>query len=338
MKHERPQVYGIGNPLIDIIVQVTDWDLEQFGIHKGAMHLIDEQRRAVLLDYIKTKERVYSCGGSCPNTIITLAGLGIDVTLAGKVGTDEFGRIYKNRLQELRVKDELAVCDEPTGSSIILISPDSERTMNTYLGANRSFGSTDVVVETVRQADFFHFTGYMWDTQTQKASVKLALEVAQQANTTVTFDIADPFAVGRNRDEFLRLISDHADVVFANNEEARILFENYDAYECCKSMGKLCETAIVKNGKMGSFISHKGHLMKIPVQGPVTPKDTTGAGDVYAAGFLYGLCKNLEIEDAGYVASVLAGEIIQQRGAQFSKEKVDEVRSQIERTFPSANL
>jgi sugar/nucleoside kinase (ribokinase family) len=103
-------------------------------------------------------------------------------------------------------------------------------------------------------------------------------------------------------------------------------------------MGKLCETAIVKNGKMGSFISHKGHLMKIPVQGPVTPNDTTGAGDVYAAGFLYGLCKNLEIEDAGYVASVLAGEIIQQRGAQFSKEKVDEVRSQIERTFPLGNL
>ena len=338
MKHVHPKVYGIGNPLIDIIVQVTERDLEQFGIHKGAMHLIDEQRRTVLLDYIKTKEQVYSCGGSCPNTIITLAGLGIDVTLAGKVGTDEFGQIYKNRLKELQVRDELVVCDEPTGSSIILISPDSERTMNTYLGANRSFGSTDVVVETIRQADFFHFTGYMWDTQPQKASVKLALEVAKQANTTVTFDIADPFAVGRNRDEFLGLISDHADVVFANNEEARILFDNYDAYECCKSMGKLCETAIVKNGKMGSFISHKGRLMKIPVQGPVTPRDTTGAGDVYAAGFLYGLCKNLRIEDAGYVASVLAGEIIQQRGAQFSKDKVGEVRSQIERTFSLGEL
>jgi len=333
MEEKRPKVHGIGNPLIDIIVQVTEHDLDVLGIHKGAMHLIDEHRRKQLLGHIKGKPASFSCGGSCPNTIITLAGVGVDATLAGKVGEDEYGHIYRKRLSELGVHDELVTCSEPTGSSIILITPDSERTMNTYLGANRMYGSEDVIEQSIRNADYFHFTGYMWDTPAQKSSVKLALEIAKSTGVQVTFDIADPFAVGRNRDEFLRLVSDHADVVFANSEEARILFENYDAYECCKSMGKLCETAIVKNGKLGSFISHRGTVMKIPVQGPVTPTDTTGAGDIYAAGFIYGLCKGLAVAEAGYAASYLAGMIIRQRGAQFSKEKAMEVRSHLERTF-----
>jgi sugar/nucleoside kinase (ribokinase family) len=333
MKHDKPIVYGIGNPLIDIIVQVSDEDLSQLGIHKGTMHLIDAQRRNLLLSYLSHKEFSYSCGGSCPNTIITLASLGITTTLAGMVGNDEFGTIYQKRLIELAVKDELAFCDEPTGSSIILISPDSERTMNTFLGANRLYSREWVVEHTIRDADYFHFTGYMWDTPSQKAAVSYALEIARDSGTQVSFDIADPFAVARNRDTFLKLIIDHADIVFANSEEARILFDNYDAYECCKSMGKLCETAIVKNGKQGSFISHRQKVMKIPVQGPVVPTDTTGAGDIYAAGFLYGLCHSYSIEECGDIASMLAGEIIQQRGAQFSLEKSKMLQQQLEQKY-----
>lgn len=330
MKHQEPRVYGIGNPLIDIIAQVADEDLSNLGIHKGTMHLIDERRRRELLAFLAGKSVSYSCGGSCPNTIITLASLGIEATLAGKVGDDEFGTIYKNRLGELAVRDELAFCKEPTGSSIILISPDSERTMNTYLGANRYYQKEDVVEQSVRDADYFHFTGYMWDTQSQRDAVMKALHIAKAAGTQVSFDIADPFAVGRNRDTFLELISRQADVVFANSEEARILFDNYDAYECCRSMGKLCPIAVVKNGKRGSFIAHAGKVSRIPVQGPSTPVDTTGAGDVYAAGFLYGLCKHRQIEQAGNIASFLAGEIIQQRGAQFPAEKTAALRAKLE--------
>jgi sugar/nucleoside kinase (ribokinase family) len=233
-------------------------------------------------------------------------------------------------LQELDVHDELVTCDEPTGSSIILITPDSERTMNTYLGANRFYSASDVDQDSVRSCDYFHFTGYMWDTPSQKESIKLALRTAAESGVKVSFDIADPLAVGRNRDEFLRLITEHVDVVFANSEEARILFDNYDAYECCKSMGKLCGTAIVKNGKQGSFVSHGNKVIRIPVQGPQKPVDTTGAGDIYAAGFLYGLCKGLSTEESGHAASYLAGEIIQQRGAQFSPEKARMVRSMLE--------
>lgn len=334
MKAQEPKVYGIGNPLIDIIVQVTEQELNHLGIHKGTMHLIDEHKRTELLDSCERKNKEYSCGGSCPNTIITLAALGIHATLAGKVGSDEYGHIYKDRLKSLGVHDELVSSNESTGSSIILLTPDSERTMNTFLGANRHYGQYDICEQSIQQTDFFHFTGYMWDTASQKAAMLRALDIAAKSDTHVSFDIADPFAVGRNRDTFLQLINDYADVVFANSEEARILFDNYDPYECCKSMGRLCETAIVKNGKMGSYISYRQSVMRIPVQGPVTPVDTTGAGDIYAAGFLYGLCRDLPIETAGYIASVLAGEIIQQRGAQFSADHAAILKDQLEQWYP----
>lgn len=331
MKQTEKRVYGIGNPLIDIIVSVEEQDLVDLGIHKGTMALIGEERMRELLAFSKTKETSFSCGGSCPNTIIALASLGIETTLAGKIGNDENGEIYKRKLKTLQVKDELVMTEkQPTGSTVILVTPDSERSMNTFLGANRLFDEYDVIQETVQQADFFHFTGYMWDTESQQRSIRKALALSKESNTTVSFDIADPFAVGRYRETFLSLIKNHCNIVYANREEARILFDNYDPYECCRSMGKLCETAIVKNGKKGSYVCHKGFIHTIPVKGPVVPVDTTGAGDVYAAGFLYGQCHDLSIEDSALIASILAGEIITKRGAQFSMEQAKLLRDMLE--------
>ncbi len=333
MVNKMLSVYGVGNPLIDIITTIEEKKLERLGIHKGAMHLIDLESRKALLKIIESMNVEYSCGGSCPNTIITLAALGITTTLAGKVGNDEFGEIYKEQVIMHHIQDEIVVCGEPTGSSIIFITEDSERTMNTFLGANRFYHKDDIIKESIINSDFFHFTGYMYDTPSQKEAIHIALDIAKNNNTKITFDIADVFAVGRNREGFLALIEKYADVVFANSEEARIIFNHYDPYECCKSMGKLCTTAVVKNGKLGSYISHNRKLYNIPVQGPATPIDTTGAGDIYAAGFLYGLCNHLGIEQSGYIASLLAGEIIQQRGAQFKKEKALHIKKILDEKF-----
>ena len=330
MKNSTGIVYGIGNPLIDVLVSVSDDELKNLGLYKGTMNLITLDKRLDLTEFIKTKKPSFSCGGSCPNTVITLSALGVETTLAGKVGTDEYGTIYRDRLQALGVHDNLAVSQaNVTGSSIILITPDSERTMNTYLGANRDFCPDDVIESEVAKADFFQFTGYMWDTQNQMEAIRKTLDIARRNNVVVSFDIADPFAVGRYHDAFLELIEKHCDIVFANKEEARMLFDNYDPYECCKSMGKLCETAVVKNGKKGSFISHRRRIYEIPVQGPETPVDTTGAGDTYAAGFLYGLCNGMDVEKSGNVASALAGQIIKQVGAQFSEEKIPDLKQMI---------
>lgn len=318
------KVYGIGNTLIDIFSDVSDSELSKLGLHKGTMHLIDPDRRLELINFIKSSSANYSCGGSAPNTLVTLSLFGVLTALAGKIGKDKYGRIYEEKLGELDIISELKTCDNYTGSSIILITPDSERTMNTYLAANREFSKEDINEELIAKADYFYFTGYMWDTENQKGAILKAIEIAEANNTKIVFDVADPFAVSRNRDDFLRLINDHAYMAFANNEEARILFDNYDAGECAKSMGKLCPVAVVKNGKHGSYIFTDGKLLSVPVKGKA-PVDTTGAGDTYAAGFILGLCRNFSLYDSGLLASFLAGEVVQQHGAQFSIEKAKEL-------------
>lgn len=322
MENDEVIVYGIGNTLIDIITSVEYEDLDKLGLTKGIMQLIDSDFRKQLIDFIKNKDKLYSCGGSCPNTIITLSMLGINTILAGKVGRDEFGKNYHKNLKTFNTKDELIDCDSKTGSSIIFDTPDSERTMNTYLCANKEFCDEDINEESVEKASYFYFTGYMWDTDNQKKAINKALNISKENSTKVVFDIADPFAVKRYKETFLKLIENNVDIVFANREEAKIMFESEDPFENCLKLGKICKTAIVKNGIKGSIISHNGQIYNIPVHGSVNPIDTTGAGDIYAAGFIYGLCKNLSIRECGKIASIMAGEIISQIGAQFSNQNL----------------
>ncbi len=348
-------VYGIGNPLIDIFVTVKDEELHSLGLHKGTMHLIDLQRREELLEFIDGKELSYGCGGSCPNTMVALSSFGISSALAGKVCKDRFGGIYRKQLDEIGVKNYLKNGSEPTGSSIILITPDSERTMNTFLGANRQFGPEDIDVAAIEEAEYFHFTGYMWDTEPQKAAILRGIDIARSAGTRVVFDVADPFAVSRNRDTFLTLIKEKVDILFANSEEARILFDHYDPFACARSLGKFVPLGVVKNGKQGSFVAvgrsrtagasggregrpvgqqwEQPDIISIPVKGKA-PVDTTGAGDMYAAGFLYGLCRGMGLEEAGLIASFLAGEIVQRRGAQFDLDYALLLQGRLENTPP----
>lgn len=326
-------VYGIGNPLIDLLCFVTDKDIENLSLFKGTMNLIDEDKRKEIVEYLNKKEIRYSCGGSCPNTMVTLKSLGIETTLAGGIGFDNLGKMYKSRLKELGVNDELVENNAATGTSIILVTEDRERTMCTFLGANRNFNKDDVNLESAKKADIFYFTGYMWDTDSQQGAIRKVLDIKKKSNFIVAFDIADPFAVGRYRQTFFDIIKEYVDIVFANSEEARYLIDNYDAYECSKSIGKLCKTAVVKNGKKGSYISHDGKIYEIPVYGTNRPVDTTGAGDTYAAGFLYGVQKGYSVEDSGKIASILAGEIINQIGAQFSVEKSNELMKYLDENF-----
>ena len=328
-------VYGIGNPLIDFLCYADEEDLDYLSLNKGTMLLIDEEKRESIINRMKGRKMISSCGGSCPNTMITLRALGTETTLAGGVGTDEYGSLYKEKLRKNGVHDETIVFDAVTGTSIILLTPDKERTMNTYLGANRLFDEGNVNIKSLMNADLFYFTGYMWDTESQQRAIRKVLDKKKEYGFKVAFDIADPFAVGRYRQTFFDIIKEYVDIVFANSEEARYLIDNYDAYECAKSIGKLCPVAIVKNGKKGSYISENGNIYEIPVYGTSKPVDTTGAGDTYASGFLYGVQKGYGVEDSGKIASILAGEIINQIGAQFNVEKSRELKRYLEKNFPT---
>jgi sugar/nucleoside kinase (ribokinase family) len=315
-----PVVFGIGNPLIDILLDCTDEELEHFDLAKGTMQLIDPRRGEEILGALTHKEKHYSPGGSCPNTMIALATFGTPSTLAGTVGDDDLGEIYHKRLQSHHVRSDLTAHPGPTGTSIIMVTPDAERTMNTHLGVCRHFSTQDVDFGAIEQAEYLYFTGYMWDTENQKDAIRNAVATAERSGTRVVFDVADPFAVERNRDAFLTLIADHVDIAFANRSEAAIMFGVDQAERGVERLSELCTVAVVKDGADGSYVREQGAATQYIAPTAATPVDTSGAGDTYAAGFIHGIAQGGSLRDAGCFASYVAGEIIQLTGAQFTAD------------------
>jgi sugar/nucleoside kinase (ribokinase family) len=323
------RVFSIGNILIDILADVSEDDIRSLSLDKGIMKLVDDGERGRILKLLEKKECVYNCGGSAPNTIITLAGLGVPCGLSGKVGQDDLGQTYIDRLEEQGVKSYVTAGDGNTGTSIILITPDSERTMNTSLCINREYSRDDVDLNAVGEADFFYFTGYMWDTNSQKDALLEAINEARREGTKIVFDLADPFAVQRSRDDFLNMIHHHYDIVFANREEAKLLFHRESVEDSVKELARLCEIAVVKDGGNGSYVASGDQVWKIPVF-KVDSIDSTGAGDTYSSGFLYGLSQGYSLEKSGHFASWLASRIVTVKGAQFSEDTIGVIRKAIE--------
>ena len=315
---QQVSVYGIGNPLIDVLADVRDAELEQLSLRKGTMQLIDDETGSRILESLGDRDRTYASGGSCPNTMNTLAALDVRTAVAGCLGADELGAIYLRRLIADGVASGLSRVGAATGTSIVLITPDGERTMSTCLGACRSFSPAAVDHERIARARMLYFTGYMWDTSEQKAAVIDAIRTARANDTTVVFDVADPMAVNRYRDDFRRLISDEADVLLANLEEARMLAddEGLSAAEAARRLSLTCAVVAIKDGARGSCIGVDGR--RDSVSAPVVDTiDTTGAGDTYAAGFICGLLRGESPREAAELATDVASRIVRQRGAQF---------------------
>lgn len=316
-------VFGIGNPLIDVVFSATDQDLSDLSLDKGIMHLVSQERQEEILHHFRNQTPVYHPGGSAPNTLLALTGLGVPGVIAGKIGHDHFGTTYEEQVQSYGIASRLIQGDGPTGSSIILVTPDGERTMNTHLGMCQEFSrddlDEDLLRATVDGSGLLYFTGYMWDTETQKSAILRAMEITKDAGGRVVFDLADPFAVERYRDDFLTLLRDSVDVVFANRREAAILLQaEHSPHTTLAHLKELVPVVALKVGKEGSIIGATSEAAPIPIPATeVAPLDTTGAGDMYAAGFLAGLATEQPLERCGTIAGILAEEIIQRRGAQF---------------------
>lgn len=323
-------VYGIGNPLIDVLITAEDRELHELGLNKGAMQLVDNERGSEILEFFKDRDKSYFPGGSCPNTMVALASLGLPAALSGVVGDDELAQIYTNRLNERGVQSELSVESGETGTSIVLVSPDKQRTMCTRLGVCPRFNPERVVADRVTQAHYLYFTGYMWDTPNQKDALHKAIALARENGTQIVFDVADPFAVERHRDDFVLLVSDHVDVVLANRDEAQILMGYDDPRRAVVELAEQAGVAAIKDGAHGSYIaSHHGERAAIPVF-EARAVDTTGAGDTYAAGFLYGLEKGASLGEAGRIASFVAARIVEKHGAQFTMAEARELTHALE--------
>ena len=328
MKKNKPTIFGIGNPLIDVVIYVDEDDLIELELNKGTMELVNQERQLEIIQYFEMSNPSYSPGGSAPNTIIACAGLGVESYITGKIGNDKFGDIYLNQMKKYGVSSGIIQVDGTTGSSIILVTPDGERTMNTHLGLCREFNDDDIDQEKLVQSKYLYFTGYMWDTDSQKSAIKKAISIARQNDLQVVFDVADPFVVNRNKSEFLKMIKNDVDIIFANQPEIELLFDSEKIDNSINDLMKCIGCGGIKLGKEGSIIFKEGKKYKADAS-HVKVIDTTGAGDMFAAGFLATMARGDNFNKVSKIATRLAEEIIQINGAQFDKGKMDKIKTDI---------
>jgi len=317
-------VLGIGNALMDISVEAADADLETLALNKGIMHLVETSRQEEILRHLEGKPRTTELGGSALNVVRILASLGTRTGFIGMVGEDEFGNRILERMRELDIKPLLARTNDPTGSCVVLITPDGERTMNTHLGTSRHYNETHIPHEEIAAAKIVHIEGYQWDTEGQKGAIARALETAHKNGTLVSLDLADPFAVERSKQDFLKLIGNGADIIFANKEEASMLYGSTPE-EAARKIAGTGALAVIKLGADGALIRKGKEEHRVPAE-PATVVDTNGAGDIFASGFLHGYSAGRSLPDCGKMAAVLAADVIGRVGVTVSEEALETVR------------
>ncbi|MGN6550244.1 MAG: adenosine kinase [Pararhizobium sp.] len=312
-------VLCVGNAIVDIIARCDDAFLDDNAIIKGAMNLIDAERAELL--YSRMGPAIETSGGSAGNTAAGIASLGGKAAFFGKVARDQLGEIYAHdiRAQGVRFQTAPLASPPPTARSMIFVTPDGERSMNTYLGACVELGPEDIDAETVAAAKITYFEGYLWDPPRAKDAIRAAARIAHEAGGEVSMTLSDPFCVGRYRDEFLELMrSGTVDIVFANESEILSLYETSDLESALKQAARDCRIAIITLSERGSIVIGEGERVRVPAISIDRLVDSTGAGDLYAAGFLYGYTRGAPFETCGRLGSLAAGLVIQQVGPRLA--------------------
>lgn len=319
MNTKQFDVFCTDHPMIDYTIEVEEHELDELSLPKGIGSAIDGSQRRAMLDRFRGRVKNTLVGGSGLNTIKTLAAFGKKTAFIGTIGDDEDGARIKSTLEELGVHCQLAVRDNyPTGICICLITRDGERTMAADLGESLLGSQRETVLEYVARSRIFHFCGYTWLSPTGREVVGTAIAAGKSAKTAISFDVSDPIVVQSHREDFVNIIKHHADIVFANEEEAKSLF-NHTPQEAAFSIQSLNKCAVIKLGSKGALIGNRGDQFKIaPIAVDVV--DTTGAGDMFAAGFLYGITGNLPLPVAGYYGALLSTDVIKHYGATLSDD------------------
>ena len=303
----------IGNAIVDIIAQADDDFIVREEIIKGAMNLIDAERAEHL--YEAMGPATEASGGSAGNTAAGLASFGARAAYFGKVADDQLGRIFTHDIRAIGAHYDVPPLPEggpPTARSMIFVTPDGERSMNTYLGACVEFGPDDVDERVVAGSAVTYFEGYLWDPPRAKDAIRLCAEIAHENGREVAMTLSDTFCVDRWRPEFLELMrSGTVDIVFANEAEAKALYETSDLASALQALREDCRLAAVTRSEHGSVVVARGEenveVAAVPVESVV---DTTGAGDLYAAGFLHGLTAGREAADCARLGALAAAEVI----------------------------
>ncbi len=312
-------VVAIGNAIVDVLSFAEESFVVEQQMRKGTMCLIDDARAEELYDAMGQATEV--SGGSAANTLAALSALGAKTAFIGKVNDDELGRHFRHDLNAVGVDFNTSpnIGGRPTARCLIVVTPDGQRTMNTYLGAAGEIHPSDIDGALISQAKVFYGEGYMWDMDCTKAAIRLAFAEAKKAGVKVAFTLSDVFCVERSRDEYLKMIAEDFDILFCNHEEAKALYPGKELEEILDIMQGQCEVVAITYGSKGSIILTPTERFHVEAVWVTEVVDTTGAGDLYAAGFLYGYSQGMPLAECGRLGSACASEIITHLGARAQK-------------------
>jgi sugar/nucleoside kinase (ribokinase family) len=309
----HPAILGVGNALVDIMISLPDDNIiREYGLPKGSMTLVDSKLSHEIYQKTRYWQKSVTTGGSAANTIHTLASLGASCGYVGKICHDELGEAFEREFHEKGINTYLLYSHSPTGRVMAMVSPDSERTMATFLGAAAELQPGDFSAEMMEPYCYLYVEGYLVQ---DHSLIETILKTGHEAGLTVAIDLSSFNIVEQNRDFLESLISNYVDIVFANEEEA-LAFTGLQPEEAVTWIAQWCDTAIVKTGKKGSLVKQGEETVQIsPVN--ANALDTTGAGDSYSAGFLYGLTKGLSIRQCGDIASLVSSKAVEILGAKI---------------------
>ena len=311
----RYDVTGIGNAIVDVLAHASEEFLVEHALNKGAMTLIDAEQAEQL--YAAMGAGTESSGGSAANTLAGVAGLGARGCFIGKVRDDQLGGIFAHDIHAIGVDfhSEPATSGPPTARCLIMVTPDAARTMNTYLGACIELGPEDVDEELIAASAYTYLEGYLWDPPHAKEAFIKAMGAARAAGRKVALTLSDGFCVDRHRAEFLDLVEHHVDILFANEDEIISLYQVADFDDALQHVRGHCEIAALTRSEKGSLIVAGDEVHLIDAEPGAQVIDTTGAGDLYAAGFLTGLAQGRGLHDCGRMGGIAAAEVISHMGA-----------------------
>ncbi len=319
------KILGIGNALVDIMTRLeNDFFLETIGLPKGSMQLIDDELVEKLHKQIEPLQKSISAGGSAANTISGLANLGVETGFIGVVGNDNMGEFFANDMIKNGIKPHLYKSPNRSGVATAFVSPDSERTFATFLGAALELTDLHLDETILKNYDIIHVEGYLVQNYTL---IKSIMVKAKACGLTVSLDLASYNVVEANLEFLKELVEEYVDIIFANEDEAKA-FTGKAPHEALNILSQSCNISIVKTGEKGSLIKSKEYIYTIGII-PAKCIDTTGAGDLYAAGFLYGYVNNLPLEKCGEIGALLAGKVIEVIGSKLNSETWNIIKKKI---------
>jgi len=327
---KKYHVYGIGNALVDMEIEVTPEFLKKMNVEKGLMTLVDQKRQDELLNNLEGNIHKRTCGGSAANTIIGLTQLGGNSFYSCKVANDETGEFYYTDLISEGVKTNITEgrLDGVTGKCMVFVTPDADRTMNTYLGITETFSATELVEEEIKNSEYLYIEGYLVTSETGRAAALKAKKIAEENGVKTALTLSDPAMANFFKDGLKEMIGEKVDLIFCNEEEALSFTESKTMEEAADKLKKIANSFAVTMGAKGAYV-YDGKENKTVAATEVKPVDTNGAGDLFAGSFLYGITHGLSYEKAGELACKAASKLVTKFGARLNKEEITTIKNEI---------